>query len=173
MPKKREPAKEGVGFGLGLGGLLKGLGSIFDLISQMTEEGLSEVTRMGEIEGLGKGIKGMYGFTVKTGLGGSPEISSFGNIRATEKGAVVEEVREPIVDVFDEEDKVLVVAELPGVQESDIQVQVEGDILTLSAETSDRKYAKEVLLPRRVDAATMRSSYNNGILELVFPKDGK
>ena len=39
---------------------------------------------------------------------------------------MVEEVREPIVDVFDEEDHILVIAELPGVSEDKIKIEVAG-----------------------------------------------
>jgi len=170
MPKGKKPEEEGIEFDLGLGGLLKGIGKFIDLVSKMEEEGVTEVTRTGEIKGLTEKAKGMYGFTVKMGLGGTPVVSSFGNIRPTEKGAVVEEVREPMVDVFDEEDRVLIIAELPGVEESDIHIEVKDDILALSVEAKDRKYAKEILLPCPVEASKMRSSYKNGVLEIIFPK---
>ena len=104
------------------------------------------------------------------GLGGKPVIEQFGNIKATERGAVVDEVREPIVDIFDEEEKLVVIAELPGVEERDIHLEVMGDILNLSAEASDRKYSKEILLPSLVDAGSMESSHKNGILEIKLRK---
>jgi len=83
---------------------------------------------------------------------------------------VVAEVREPIVDIFDEEDLVLVLAELPGVEEGDIHLEVKDDILNLTAEGKDRKYSKEVLLPSVVDADTMESTYKNGVLEIKLIK---
>lgn len=173
--KKKEPEGEdiSVDFGeLSFGGLFKGIGNFIDLISKMAEEGEEEVTRTGEfkIKGMSDKVKGVYGFTVKTGLGGVPTVEQFGNIRETAKGPVVEEVREPIVDVFDEKDKVLVIAELPGVGEDNIHLEAKGDILTISAEDKDRKYSKEILLPSAVDASTMKTSYKNGILEIIFPK---
>jgi len=88
-----EKKKEERESGFGLGGLLKGLGSLFDLVSRMAEEGQDEYTRTGEISGLGGKATGVYGFSVKMGLGGKPTIEQFGNIKATEKGAVVAEVR--------------------------------------------------------------------------------
>lgn len=171
MRRRRRPEK-GAEFdlGLGLGGLFKGLGRIIELVSKMAEEGQVEVTRTGEIKGLGEGAKGVYGFTIRTGLGGTPEVSQFGNIRPTPKGPVVEEVREPIVDVFDEADRLLVIAELPGVEEGNIRLEVKGDILVISAEDRDRKYAKEVLLPGPIDESGMQSSYKNGVLEITLPK---
>jgi len=169
-PVTEEKRKAGREFEFGFGSLFKGIGSLFDLVSRMTEEGKEEYTRSGETGGLGDKAKGVYGFSVKMGLGGKPVIEQFGNIKATEKGAVVAEVREPIVDVFDEGEKLVVISELPGVEESDIHLEVKDDILNLSAEAKDRKYSKEVLLPSPVDASSMESSYKNGILEIKLRK---
>jgi len=166
-----EEKRKGVGeFEFGFGSLFKGIGNLFDLVSKMAEEGEEEYTHTGEIGGLGDKARGVYGFSVKMGLGGKPVIEQFGNIKATERGAVVAEVREPIVDVFDEGEKLVVISELPGVEESDIHLEVKDDILNLSAEAKDRKYSKEVLLPSPVDASSMESSYKNGILEIKLRK---
>jgi len=167
VAEKKKEERESV---FGLGGLFKGLGSLFDLVSKMVEEGQDEYTRSGEITGLGDKAKGVYGFSVKMGLGGKPTIEQFGNIKATEKGAVVAEVREPIVDVFDEGERLVVIAELPGVEEDDIHLGVKGDILDLAAETKHTKYSKEILLPSAVDADSMQSTYKNGILEIGLKK---
>lgn len=179
MVEKKKPEEEEIeiDFGIGklsFGGLFKGIGNLIDLVSKMAEEGKTEVTRTGEIKGLGrKGAKGVYGFTVRTMVGGEPIVESFGNIKETPRGPVVEEVREPIVDVFDEKDKVLVITELPGVEESGIHIEVKGDILNIDASDTDRKYAKEVLLPCSVEAEKMQFSYKNGILKVTLPKSGK
>jgi HSP20 family protein len=127
------------------------------------------VEKKGEIKGLPKGAKGVYGFSIKT-LAGKPVVESFGNIRETAAGPVVEEVREPIVDVFDEQDHILVIAELPGVSEDKIKIEVAGDILDITASDRDRKYAKEILLPSKVKKEGMKSSYKNGILEVTLLK---
>ena len=169
MAGKKEKEKIEIDFGMGkmsFGGLFKGIGNLIDLASKLSEEG---VEKKGEIRGLPKGAKGVYGFSVRT-LAGKPIIETFGNIKETTKGPVVEEVREPIVDVFDEEDHILVIAELPGVSESEIKIEVAGDILNLTASDRDRKYAKEILLPSKVKKEGMKSVYKNGILEVILPK---
>lgn len=150
---------------------MKGIGNLIDLLSEMAEKGETIASRTGEIRGLQEGLRGVYGINVRTGLGGIPEVGQFGNIRATEQGPVVDEVREPLVDVFDEGDAVLMVAELPGVAESDVQIEVREDVLSLST-AAGRKYATEVRLPSRVDPATMKTVYKNGILEVRFRKMG-
>jgi len=170
MAEKEEKDEVEIDFGIGkisFGGLFKGLGNLIDLASKLSEEG---VEKKGEIKGLPKGARGVYGFSIRT-LAGKPVIESFGNIRETAKGPVVEEVREPMVDVFDERDRILVIAELPGVSEDELKIEVAGDILNLTASDSDRKYAREILLPGKVKADSVKTSYKNGILEVTLEKE--
>jgi len=170
MSKKEENGNVEIDFGMGkisFGGLFKGLGSLIDLAAKLREEG---VEKRGEIGGLPRGARGVYGFSIRT-LAGKPVIESFGNIRETTRGPVVEEVREPMVDVFDEKDHILIIAELPGVAENEIKIEVVGDILNLTASDKDRKYAKELLLPDKVKPESMKTSYNNGILEITLEKE--
>ena len=170
MAKKEENDKVEIDFGMGkisFGGLFKGLGNLIDLASKLSEEG---VERRGEIRGLPKGVKGVYGFSIRT-LAGKPVVETFGNIKETTQGPVVEEVREPIVDIFDEEERILVIAELPGVSEGQIKIEIAGDILSLAASDKDRKYAKEILLPSKVKPQPVKSSYKNGILEITLEKE--
>ena len=170
MAEKEEPEKIEIDFGMGkisFGGLFKGIGNLIDLASKLSEEGIE---KRGEIRGLPKGARGVYGFSIRT-LAGKPVIETFGNVRETARGPVVEEVREPMVDVFDEEDHILVIAELPGVSEDEIKIEVTGDILNLSASDRDRKYAKEILLPSKAKAESVKTSYKNGILEITLEKE--
>lgn len=170
VPMSERRDKPGEGIGISIGGLFKGLGSLFDLVSKMVEEGKEEYTSSGEVEALGGKVKGVYGFSVRMGSGAKPVIEQFGNIQASEKGAVVTEVREPLVDVLDEGNRFVIIAELPGVEADDIHIEVKEDILELTAEVKDRKYSKEILLPLPVDADKMESFYRNGILEIKLLK---
>ena len=168
--REKEKDKVEIDFGVGkisFGGLFKGLGNLIDLAAKLKEEG---VERRGEITGLPRGAKGVYGLSIRT-LAGKPIIESFGNIRETPKGPVVEEVREPIVDVFDEEDHILVIVELPGVSEDKIEIDAVGDILNLTASDTDKKYAKEILLPSKVKPSPLKTTYQNGILEINLEKE--
>ena len=151
-----------------LGGIFKSLGTFLDLVSDLAERGESELRREGEFTVPGsKGTRAVYGVSVRMGAGGSPKVEPFGNIRVDRgRGPVVDETREPLVDVFDEGGEIVVIAEMPGVSESDIHVEAKEDILTLSAPTGERKYHKEVLLPRPVKPDGFAISYRNGVLEL-------
>jgi HSP20 family protein len=172
--KKRQPAKASINLDLGFGGMFKNIGDLLDLISDMadkaeTSEG--EVNQSGEfdVKGLGEKARGVYGFSIRTGIGGAPRVERFGNIRKTEEGPVVADVREPLVDTFDEADEIVIVAELPGVSEGQVQVELKDDILTIST-SGDRRYAKEILLSAEVEPGSLRQTYTNGILELRLKK---
>jgi HSP20 family protein len=168
--KEKKETQKTVTLDLGFGGLFKGLGNFVDLLSDLLETG-EEISRTGEfkVKDLGDRVRGVYGFSIRTGIGGAPRVEPFGNIRSTEEGPVVADVREPLVDVFDEEDEIVVVAELPGVGEDEIQIEIQDDVLSLET-TGERKYAKEILLSQPVDATTLHRAYKNGILELRLKK---
>jgi len=174
--KKKDDGSEGlnIDFGIGklsLGGLFKGIENLIDMAAKLKEAG-GEINKEGEIDlsNLKKGMKGVFGFSVKTAVGGKPIVESFGNVKKTPQGPTVEEEREPITDVFDEEQEVRIYAEMPGVNQEDIKLGLKEDILDIWAQTGDRKYHKEVLLPAKVQADTIVSSYNNGILEIRVKK---
>ena len=116
---------------LGLGGLFKGIEKLVDLAGKLEQTGA--VSREGELnlDQLRKGMKGVYGFTIKSAVGGSPKVETFGNIVKTAQGPKVNEEREPITDVFDESDEVVIIAEMPGIEESDIVLDLKDDILNI------------------------------------------
>lgn len=153
-----------------LGGILKGLGGLVEKLGELAEAG-GELSKSGEIHGLGpdREAKGVYGFTVKVGLGGEGvKVEPFGNIRRDEESGrpVVQEVTEPAVDVFEESDHTLVVAEMPGIGVENVRLEVTGDLLTITAERGKKKYRKEVLLPGSFPREKMRVSCTNGVLEI-------
>lgn len=168
MVKKKDNT-DNININLGFGDLFKGL---IKLVSDMCAEDQTEISRTGEISGLDKdkGVRAVYGFTVKLGADRVPSLQSFGNIRQKEDRLTIQEAREPIVDIFEEEDGLSVIVELPGVTESDIRLQVKDDIMIISADGGDRKYAKEILLPFNVNPDDIKSAYRHGILEISLSK---
>ena len=176
MAKDKSEKNEGldIDFGIGklsFGGLFKGIENLVDLAAKLKDAG-GQINKEGEIDfsNLKEGMKGVFGFSVKTAVGGKPVVESFGNVRKTPNGPTVEEEREPLTDVFDEDQEIRIYAEMPGISEADIKLDLKEDILDISAQTGDRKYHKEVLLPVKVKADTLVSSYNNGILEIEVKK---
>lgn len=171
---EKEPEAAGgfnLGF-LGVEGLLGGIERILTLAEKVEKAG-GELRREGELEGP-EGLRGVYGFRVRTALGGRqrPRVETFGNLRRDEErgGLKVSETREPLVDVFDEAEAVVVVAELPGVAEQDISVELSGRQLRLRSADGERKYDKTLTLPTDVDEARRTLQYTNGILKVTYPK---
>lgn len=77
-----------------------------------------------------------------------------------------------LVDVFDEGDRIDVVAELAGVREEDLVLTVARDTLTLHAEGPEGKYHEEIVLPAEVRVDSMTRTYTNNVLALSLEKLG-
>ncbi len=114
----------------------------------------------------------VYGYSMKIGPDGKPEIQEFGNLKKSLKGTPqVREEREPLVDIVETNEDVHVVAELPGVEKTDIKLHGTEDSLEVSVDTPQYKYYKEVDLPSKVRVKEAHSTYKNGVLEVVLPKE--
>lgn len=97
-----------------------------------------------------------------------------------------ESVNLPKIDVWEDEDKYVVEAELPGFDKKDIDVNITDDILTIRAtrkqeeekkgknyyyaERSYGEFVRSLRLPVEVDKKAIKAKYNNGVLELTLPK---
>lgn len=87
--------------------------------------------------------------------------------------SMAETSRDTHVDIHDEDDRLRVVADLPGVEKDDIDVTCDGRIVYVRADGEHRSYDERVRLPRRVDETSASASYNNGVLEIQFEaRDG-
>ena len=93
------------------------------------------------------------------------------------------------VDVKEDEKSYTVRADIPGVKKEDIQVDVEGNMISLRAEAkqekeekkgekvlySERSYgmvSRSFSLPAEVDSKGARAEYKDGVLSLTLPKKG-
>ncbi|WP_226482437.1 Hsp20/alpha crystallin family protein [Natrinema amylolyticum] len=74
------------------------------------------------------------------------------------------------VDIHETDAEVRVVADLPGVEKDNIELECDGKTLTISAESEHRQYDERVSLPSRVNEHTASATYNNGVLEVVFDR---
>lgn len=110
-----------------------------------------------------------YGFSINQRPGEEPEVREFGNIRPGEGHIEIGE-RRPLVDVFDTDKTVQVVAEMPGIEKQDVELDVEGRQLEIKAAHGDRKYHELVDLPCDVDIDTSKASYKNGVLDITLKK---
>jgi len=91
----------------------------------------------------------------------------------------------PPVDVLEENEKIVVKVEVPGIDEKDLKVTFEDGLLTVSGERQferkdDRNYhriertygtfTRTFTLPRSIDAGQIKADYRNGVLEIEIPK---
>ena len=92
----------------------------------------------------------------------------------------------PAVDIFEKDDKLVIKAELPGMDRNDIQLDVKNDVLTLRGERKhehevkeDRFYRKEIsrgsfvrsfALPGDVEAEKISAEFKDGILTGEVPR---
>ncbi len=111
-----------------------------------------------------------YGFSISVGGDGKPTVNEFGNVKPGLKGPELTEEIEPLVDVVDGKDSVMIYAELPGVEKTDIGLSTTESALTISVTSKKRRYHKEVSLPSRVDPETAKATYKNGVLEVCLEK---
>lgn len=92
----------------------------------------------------------------------------------------------PTLDVYQEADAVVVKAEVPGMEKKDLEVSIDGDMLTVRGEKKkeedvhegdytyrERSYgflSRSVRLPTDVDAAKAKATFKNGVLTMRLPK---
>jgi len=90
------------------------------------------------------------------------------------------------IDIIDEDDKIRVVADLPGFNKEDIEIFIEDGDLVIRAQRKEeveekgRNYIRQerrfgevyrrVTLPVEVDIEKIKARYNNGVLEIELPK---
>jgi HSP20 family protein len=110
----------------------------------------------------------VYGCTMTVGPDGKPSVQEYGNIKSDRLS--VSDTKEAIVDtIVDEKEKVVkLIAEMPGVEKTDVKILVDKNIVDISAEHSEKKYHTKVPLKHKVDENSAKATYKNGILQLVF-----
>lgn len=94
----------------------------------------------------------------------------------------------PKLDMYEEEKELVIKAELPGIRKKDLDIKLDGDVLTIKAEKKEEKeegekgathyyrertfgqYVRSMTLPSRVDAEKVTATLKKGLLELRLPK---
>ncbi|WP_246275286.1 archaeal heat shock protein Hsp20 [Nitrosopumilus oxyclinae] len=110
-----------------------------------------------------------YGYHMTVGPDGKPVVKEWGNAKPTT--AISDSgIRDVYVDeTINEKERILqLVAEMPGIEKSDIQVNVADNIVSISAEHGERKYGTKIPLKYDIDENSAKAKYTNGVLELTF-----
>lgn len=109
----------------------------------------------------------------------------FGDLFGVE-GENLKQAWNPKVDIFEEADRYVVKAELPGVDKDKIAIDVNGRVLTVKGERSNENEVKEknyyrrecsygsfqrsFTLPAETDSEQIKAEYKDGVLKLDIPK---
>lgn len=109
----------------------------------------------------------VYGWSMRMGSDGSPQIADFGNAHLTHKKGLSAE-REPLTDMIETDDEIFVTMELPGASKEDIDLEICRNGLIVRVE-GERRYYKEVELPSDVEE-DFRWTMKNGVLDVVLRK---
>ena len=112
------------------------------------------------------------------GPDGKPKVREFGNIKPPLRSRgfsrttpEISSEREPLADVTTTDKDVKVIIEMPGVTKSNIKISAyDSSVEVQTTEAAERKYHEVINLPEEADIETARSTYNNGILEIIFKK---
>jgi HSP20 family molecular chaperone IbpA len=83
--------------------------------------------------------------------------------------SLINERQRPI-DVFEEENYLIVLAELPSIDKKDLNVKADENSVTITAENTGKKYLEIVKLPTRINKDTTQLTYRNNILQLILRK---
>lgn len=170
---------------LGMGGFLDGVSNLISKFGDLAERGEQLRKSMGDAETTNKPIRTSGAFTVRFGgLGGdSSDASSVMpvNTRTSEpKGASpsstakaaspaareIPKDRTANVEVFEEEDHVLLLAEMPGVASEDVDLNFEEQSLHIQGASKTANFKATVELPRKYTPEQVTIHANNGVIEI-------
>jgi len=89
----------------------------------------------------------------------------------------------PFVDVFENADELLLVADIPGITPEELAIHVDKDELTiashraatpnaklLASEFAPRDYRRSFTIPHGLDVDKIKAEFSNGVLSLHLPK---
>jgi HSP20 family protein len=91
----------------------------------------------------------------------------------------------PALDLYQNNDNIVAVVELPGMRKEDIEISLQDGTLTISGERKEEtgpengatrterftgKFRRSVTLPTRVDASKVSANYKDGVLTVTLPK---
>jgi HSP20 family molecular chaperone IbpA len=79
----------------------------------------------------------------------------------------------PVVDVYENETELLIVADLPGVTREELDIQIDPPELRIETKANDRdgsSYRRTFTIDERIDANKVSADLKNGVLTVRLPK---
>ena len=121
----------------------------------------------------------VQGFSIKIGSDGKPTFRELDTRQPSLDETELSDDVEPLVDIIEDGQLLVVLVALPGIDKDDIDLRVTENCLTVTVDTDDFEWYDELNLPTKVKAKSACASYKNGVLEVKleklkkFIKDGK
>ena len=138
-----------------------------DLIKEYVTEDGAKVREIGPL---------VYGSTTTIGADGKPIVREFGNVkprmRAGSRPNILTE-RQLLSEVSTTDKEVIVAVELPGVSKEQIKIDANESQVDIKTEDPKRKYHEAIDLPAEVDINSVKSTFNDVLLEITFNKKSK
>lgn len=105
-------------------------------------------------------------------------VREFGNVRLPSlcggggsfTRPLISSEREPLADVTTSNTEVKVIVEMPGVSKDKIRINAYDNSVEIKSDDPQRNYHEVMDLPQEADIESAKSSYRNGILEIIFKK---
>lgn len=123
----------------------------------------------GSLKDLEMGKPFVWGYSFRLGPDGKPEFRQFGDTQAL-KPWTTEPRREPMTDVIEREDTISITVELPGVERDEIELQSSPNRVTIEVNNPERRYYKDVDLPKLIDPDSVKATFKNGVLDITVKK---
>ena len=120
----------------------------------------------------------VYGYQSVQGPDGVPHIREFTNQPACGVAKSIgppkdDGIIEPYHDVLEQDGRLKVIVDMPGVEKKDIKVKAGAGQLCIDAKSEHRAYSKTIRLKARVCEKPKKATYRNGVLELTYDTENE
>jgi HSP20 family protein len=152
----------------GVGGIVEALKSMVETLADAAKTASGDGRAEQGFSAGGKDARVVFGYTLRMGadgvsaerFGDVPDSTARPSPEASQPAS-----RQPITDIFEEADAIVVVAELPGADPATVRCTLDGLSLLIVA-AGARAYRKSLVLPAAVVPESLQTSFQNGILEV-------
>ncbi len=143
----------------------------FEQMHRVFEKGLEEKTK-----GDPQVFSRSWGYSYQLGPDGVPRVQTWGDTPENFQlprfmdpfggRKALTSSTDPTVDIIEDEDEFRIIAEIPGIEKQNLDIEVTKSQVRITGSQEDRSYHKEVQIPGKINPKSTKVSLRNGILEL-------
>jgi HSP20 family protein len=145
----------------GIGDIFKGLGRLVNVVANMAEKNINEKKISGDFLNSNNqdGLQGKYNFSMKLGL----------NEKDIEHSLQTLQTEEPQTDFFKEDEKTIVVVEMPGVEMENFSYNIQGNSICIIGKDNMKTFKKSIYIDELNSASDVITvKENNGLFKIVI-----